>query len=383
MKFVRLDSVTRIDRTIATSKDCASLPYIGLEHIEKDSGHLVEDFTPTQLDTLAVNFKFSEKHVLYGKLRPYLNKVYKPEFSGVCSTEILPILPNEAVLDRDYLWAFLLNPNFVAWATNQVSGANLPRLDPSKLAEYPIPLPPITEQIRIASILRKADRIRRLRRYARKLSDGYLQSVFLEMFGDKKNHEWQKVNFYTICKKITDGTHDTPQRVPSGIPFITSKNIRSFEIDLSILEFVTPEVHDQIKKRCFPKIGDILFTNIGANIGNAVVNSLPFEFSLKNVALIQPNPHLVDSYYLESLLNNPEFRNNLISVSSSGGVQPFISLDVLRNAIIKIPPYDLQQKYHQIAAKFIKNKKILFEAERQAEQLFQSLLHQAFEEQDR
>jgi type I restriction enzyme S subunit len=169
MNRVPLEKVAKIERTTASDKDCRILPYVGLEHLEKESGQFSNEFTCKPESVLATKYKFSPKHVLYGKLRPYLNKVVLPDFEGVCTTEILPIKPNETELNRTYLWAYLLSPEFVSWASLNVSGANLPRLSPRDLAQHRIPLPPLAEQKRIAGILARADRLRQLRRFALQL----------------------------------------------------------------------------------------------------------------------------------------------------------------------------------------------------------------------
>ena len=78
MKTVALGKVAKIDRTVANDNECLSLPYVGLEHVEKERGHFADGFVPTPLNMLATNFRFTPKHVLYGKLRPYLNKVVLP-----------------------------------------------------------------------------------------------------------------------------------------------------------------------------------------------------------------------------------------------------------------------------------------------------------------
>jgi hypothetical protein len=75
MKTMALGKVAKIDRAVATGDECANLPYVGLEHIEKERGHFADGFVPVPLNMLATNFRFTPKHVLYGKLRPYLNKV--------------------------------------------------------------------------------------------------------------------------------------------------------------------------------------------------------------------------------------------------------------------------------------------------------------------
>ncbi len=98
--------------------------YIGLEHIESNTGR-ISDWKPT----LGYNLKsaknvFKTNQVLFGKLRPYLNKVAVPDFDGICSTDIL-------VLNTDFpdiLKRILLSKEFVEKSTNLMQGVNLPRI---------------------------------------------------------------------------------------------------------------------------------------------------------------------------------------------------------------------------------------------------------------
>ncbi len=202
----------------------------------------------------------------------------------------------------------------------------------------------------------------------------------MEMFGNVAINQtkWEVEALVNLCTNVTDGTHDTPERVPVGVPFITSKNIRPYEIDLTNLEFVSMETHQEIIKRCNPKSGDILYTNIGVNVGNAVANRLGFSFSLKNVALFQLNTAKLDPYYMESLLNNPGFKESRLQFSSVGGAQKFMSLDVLREMPIPIPPLDLQERFATVVQCYERLHSQQREASRQAELLFQGLLADAF-----
>ena len=102
-RTVQLGEVAAVDRLAASEAECAALPYVGLEHIEKDSGNFTDGFRCKPETLLATKFKFTSRHVLYGKLRPYLNKVALPDFDGVCTTEILPLIPKDGVLDRGFL----------------------------------------------------------------------------------------------------------------------------------------------------------------------------------------------------------------------------------------------------------------------------------------
>jgi len=235
MKRVALGDVARIDRTVASDEECGALPYVGLEHIEKDVGYFVNGYERRPETLLATKFKFTPKHVLYGKLRPYLNKVALPSFDGGCTTEILPILPDETKLDRVYLWAYLLSPEFVAWASANVSGANLPRLDPKLLTEYGIPLPPLPDQQRIAARLDKADRLRRLRRYALELGETYLQSVFLEMFGDPVRNKkgWPIIPLEDVILSTKNGFGKRADFSDSGTIVLRIREVGAGYIDYS------------------------------------------------------------------------------------------------------------------------------------------------------
>ncbi|GIU99473.1 MAG: hypothetical protein KatS3mg014_1089 [Actinomycetota bacterium] len=68
--------------------------YVGLENIEPDTGRIV-NLEPTPGARIAsTKYRFDRRHVLYGKLRPYLNKVCAPDFEGICATDIVPLLPS-------------------------------------------------------------------------------------------------------------------------------------------------------------------------------------------------------------------------------------------------------------------------------------------------
>jgi len=103
---------------------------------------------------------------------------------AVFASYLIRIRPKREVVDSVFLSYFFRTPDYWQQIMGAAVGAVHLGLNATKLKQLRIPLPPLPEQKRIAAILAKADRLRRLRRYARDLSDTYLQSVFLEMFGD-------------------------------------------------------------------------------------------------------------------------------------------------------------------------------------------------------
>ena len=181
---VRLGDVVEIDRNgVDPARLEPSTSYVGLEHIDSN-GSIMSKASVASAELRSSKFRFDSRHVLFGKLRPYLRKIARPTGDGVCSTDILPLLPSESI-DRDYLFHWLRTDSVVRKATAACSGANLPRLSPEKLRAFEFRVPrSLSAQQRIAAILDKADAIRRKRRESLRLADQFLRSVFLDMFGD-------------------------------------------------------------------------------------------------------------------------------------------------------------------------------------------------------
>jgi type I restriction enzyme, S subunit len=92
---VALKQVAKIDRESVDPSDIVDgTTYVGLENIESSGAFVgVRDIDGGEL--ASNKFSFTSKHILYGKLRPYLSKISRPKFSGICSTDILPILPGK------------------------------------------------------------------------------------------------------------------------------------------------------------------------------------------------------------------------------------------------------------------------------------------------
>ena len=383
MKFVALDEVARIDRTVASSEEYETLPYVGLEHIEKDAGRFAAEFDGKPESLRATKFRFTSKHVLYGKLRPYLNKVALPAFDGVCTTEILPILPAEDKLDRTYLWAFLLTPGFVEWASSNVSGANLPRISPKLLAKYRIPLPPLPEQKRIAAILAKADRLRRLRRTARDLSDTYLQSVFLEMFGGPVSNPmgWESVDFGEVISIISGHGFKRAEYSDSGVRLLQIANVSFQEIIWGTLAYLPSDYIERYPKLVL-RPGDLLMALNRPILGHRVKFAILKEEDCPAILYQRVGKFVIEAenlnrdYLYGFMLTDYYFRQ--LEIRLAGSDQPYINPTELVKMRFLLPPLSLQQQFAHIVYRFERLRARQREAERQAEHLFQTLLHRAF-----
>ncbi len=128
--------------------------YVGLEHIGQGTNTLIgrgdtKEFTSSKKI-------FRKGDVLYGKLRPLLNKVWLASDEGYCSTDILPIVTNEN-LNNQFLVEILSSKHFVNYAAASSSGTKMPRTNWSDIKKYKIGLPPLPEQEKIMLVLLKLD----------------------------------------------------------------------------------------------------------------------------------------------------------------------------------------------------------------------------------
>ena len=131
------------------------LPFVGMENVNSNTGILNFDTDSRIGSRKSVMFRFDRTHVLYGKLRPYLNKVATPEFVGICSTELVPLRPIDNV-NRDFLAHFLRNKATVDFAVASATGTRMPRTNMNLLMAMPVPLPPIELQQQFARIANRA-----------------------------------------------------------------------------------------------------------------------------------------------------------------------------------------------------------------------------------
>lgn len=127
------------------------LPFVSLELVDPGMGRLLTGFPDATFQDGAV--QFHQPDVLYGKLRPYLQKVLHLGESGHCSSELLVLSPDEERLLPRYLYYIVLSPRFAAFAESHSYGTKMPRTSWAEIRRYRFRLPPIGQQIDIAEKL--------------------------------------------------------------------------------------------------------------------------------------------------------------------------------------------------------------------------------------
>jgi len=153
-KEVRLGEMCSLCKEKYQPSEQEDLKCLELEHIEKETGRIVGYTSSSAQSSMKTRFKPGS--VLFGKLRPYLQKFARPQFTGVCSTEIWVLIPNERKASGDFLFWLVQSRRFNAAAT-VTSGSKMPRADWHHLSSRVFCIPTIGEQQAIASFLSAAD----------------------------------------------------------------------------------------------------------------------------------------------------------------------------------------------------------------------------------
>lgn len=298
---------------------------------------------------------------------------------GSSNQQITSLLfDNNVNVDYAYYW-FLANQKKLERQANQ---AVVPILNNERLEEIEFTYPSGgNEQERIATILGQADRLRRTRRFALELSETIVQAVFLEIFEACLSKEGSDSFREMLAIPLSNGSFETNDRYGSGSPVIWVDNLyHTFSIDLTKVR------RAQLSKMALRKYevaeGDLLFTRSSlVREGVGQINIVPklqektaFECHIirARVDRAKVNPAYILGLY------RSYYGRRLIMSRANTATMTTISQAAIEELPCPIPPRELQDKFEEALLRFERLLEGQREAKRQAEHLFQTLLHRAF-----
>lgn len=180
----RLDEVCAITSKLVdpTQPEYLDLYHVGGANIESETGIIIDLKTSKEEGLSSGKFTFDESMVLYNKIRPYLKKVARPDFSGLCSADMYPLNP-KGNITKDYLYYILISDNFTEYAISKSGRAGMPKVNREALFAYECYLPPLEEQKRIVAHLDSlSEKVHQLEEiYTKQLADCYeIKQAFLQ-----------------------------------------------------------------------------------------------------------------------------------------------------------------------------------------------------------
>ncbi|ANF88370.1 hypothetical protein A7J50_5030 [Pseudomonas antarctica] len=290
---------------------------------------------------------------------------------------------DETKAEASYLERFLKSPKALSAYPTLSKGSVHRRaaISFARLAELPVPLPPLPEQRRITAILDKADALRAKRREAIVKLDQLLQTVFLEMFGDPVTNPkgWPgNTTLGDIALDMQYGPrfHNEAYSL-NGIKIVRITDLSpTGELDFDAMPRM--DVEENVQVRFVLQPGDIIFARTGATVGK--------------VALIQASdpPSIAGAYFIRVQVNNsvlPEYVfaalrtksiQKFIAVKSRQAAQQNFSGPGLRKLPMPVPSLELQCQFASLAKKIEQQKRTLQEHVGQQDALFASLQDRAF-----
>ncbi|NPV11923.1 MAG: N-6 DNA methylase [Ignavibacteria bacterium] len=192
--MVKLGEVCeKISDTIEPNNLKGEVKYIGLEHIESNTGNLIGSIVAQYENIKSTKNVFQEKDILYGKLRPNLNKVHLTKFSGICSTDIY-VFRTKKNIKPEYLDCFLRSKNFNKQVLQGLGGAQLPRVNFNYMVNLQIPLPPLEVQSRIV------DKIESERKVIDSLKE--MIKIYKEKIKKVIDRVWGGIKYNKLYKEV-------------------------------------------------------------------------------------------------------------------------------------------------------------------------------------
>lgn len=339
----------------------SSLDYMGLEQIESWTGKRIEDETAA---SEGIATRFAKDDVLFGKLRPYLAKVYLAEKEGMATTEAL-ILVSDAVLVPEFLKYLMISEKFIDAVSGTTYGAKMPRANWDAIGSIPILLPTQKEQQQIAAFLDwKTGQIDALlekkRELLKKLSEKRLAVITLAVtrglnptvplrdtgvpwLGHIPAH-WKQRRL-KFCVTVTGGgtpNTSTPEYWEGDIPWVSPKDMK--------LDYIT-ETEDNITELGLAESASSL---IPPNRVLVVVRSgilrhtIPVALNKVSVAINQdmkalsPEVELIDGAYLMAFIFG--YQKALLPLwTKPGCTVESIEMGYMLDAVIPLPPIEEQQ----------------------------------------
>lgn len=255
-------------------------------------------------------------------------------------------------------------------------------LSNKQVLEIEIPLPDLKTQQQIAEVLEQADRARQQRKTASALTDEFLQSSFLSLFGDpvknEKGWEVKKLDEISIVNPRMDNERNLPDDYSvSFIPMSAVDDIKG-----QIIDFDTRNISEVKKGYTFFKEDDVLFAKITPCMENgksAIARGLKnrIGFGSTEFHVIRCGEKIIPEY-IHSIIRFSHFREIAEDYMTGSAGQKRVPSEFIKNFKIPLPPLFLQQQFASIVEQTEQLRQKQKQSEQELEQLFQSLLQKYF-----
>jgi type I restriction enzyme S subunit len=319
-----------------------------LEDIEKDTGVLLKKVYQKERKAVSNKNKFQKGDVLYGKLRPYLNKCIIADEDGYCSTEIVPMTLNENIINK-YLQIVLMSPYFTNYVNKKSYGTKMPRLGTGDAQNSLIPLPPLEEQKRIVDkieeLFSKLDILKPLEVELNNLKTSFAQLMkesilFYYLTGLTENNSipidkyykitlpmgWKWERFDNLANCCMGKTILARELIDDGIPVYSATN--------------TDAIFGYVKNSdLILNPGDIVIPARGNSIGCATIISKGMATCTQTTIACYPNEKINNKFLFYCC-----YAFKKVWFKYSGSAIPQITISGINKNYVPLPPLEEQKR---------------------------------------
>ena len=279
--------------------------------------------------------------------------------------------PDECKILKEYLCYFMQSEAYYSRLMSNVTGTTRKRISRKNLGNVELDVPDKGIQAEVVKRLDLLTRIIDCRCEELEKMDELIKARFVEMFGDR----YAEDTLLNLCN-IIDYRGKTPEKVESGLPFITAKNIKMHQMNLEPREYIAKETYDKVMVRGFPKEGDVVFTT-EAPLGNVCrIPHFDTEFYIGQRIVTLQTEKLIPAY-LEYAVSTDEFKRKYMG-KSSGSTVTGIRVRLLEQLTIPVPPVELQKRFEAFVSQVDKSKAVVQASLDETQLLFDSLMQEYF-----
>lgn len=315
----------------------------------------------------------AKNDVIISTVRPNLNTValVTEKFaSAIASTGFCVLRPRPELLDQRYLFHWLSSSTTVRKLVQLATGATYPAVSDKIIKALPFKPPVLAEQQRIATILDKADSLRRKRQEAIRLTDELLRAVFIDMFGDPGFNPkgFATGSIRDLIASATYGTSEKASEHSGKYPILRMNNI-TYEggWDFSSLKYV--DLDEATAHKYLAQKGDLLFnrTNSKELVGKSAVYMRDEPMAIAGYLVRVRINAKGNSHYVAGYLNSVHGKCTLAARAKSIVGMANINAQEMQDIPLLLPPKELQDKYARIVEatkdRMTKHQRFEFEAE--------------------
>lgn len=341
---VRLEEVVINRSERVEPRDMPDASYVGLEHVESDTGRL--NGIGSARDVRSTANAYYKGDVLYGRLRPYLNKVLFADNSGLCSAEFAVLVPVE-ISPRFLAWRLRCD-DVVRYAMSFNVGVHRPRIRWSQLRDFEFLLPPRREQDRIVEAVESA--MDAVHRAANSLVEAEARLLH---FRAAVLHTQLPVNeTSTVLGDVADVRSGlTKGRKIKGeakdVPFLRAANVQEGRLDLDEIKTIPATATE--RERFELRDGDVLLVEGSGSphrLGQGWIwrGEISGCLHQNHVFRARPNRDLVMSEYLAWAMQSPAARDHFRRMAKTTSGLSTINRTQIEATPVPLPPLDEQRE---------------------------------------